>query len=144
MEQPPTGRPRHACFLAGSIVLLLTAVAHTIGQLQDPPPASEDEATMLRLMRSVSFEMLGTKRTFMQILDGFSWFFNAALVFMTVLGVALWWTRRSDRGLVRLVAGIYAFFLLGVTGLSAAQFPPPPTMFLGVAALLFLISAATA
>jgi hypothetical protein len=125
------------------VVLLLTAAAHTMAHLSGPAePQSAEQGEMLRLMQSVPIDTFGVKRTMMQIVDGFSWLFSASFVLLGVLGISLWWTRRGDGGLMRLVAGFYAVFLAGMTAMSYFLFPPPPTAFFAAAGLLFLIASA--
>lgn len=140
-----TRPPRRIPFLLGCIVLILTAAAHTAAHLKGPEtPASEDQAQMLRLMQSVQLDIFSVKRTMMQITSGFSWHFSASLALIGAMGIALWWCRRGDRGMMRLVAAFYAVFLIVMTAMSAALFPPPPTAFFAVAALLFATAAAAA
>lgn len=142
MNQPAAG-PKHLCFLAACITMLLTAAAHTAAHLAGPaPPKSADEAELLRLMQSVPLELLGVTRTMIQITSGFSWMFSGSFVLLGALGIAIWKSRRADRGLMRTVAASHAVFLITMAVMSAFLFPPPPTVFFALAGVLFAIDAA--
>jgi 8-oxo-dGTP pyrophosphatase MutT (NUDIX family) len=81
-------RQRIALHLA-AWACLLTAAAHTAGQLAGPrPPASEQEATLQRLMAEHRMPILGMERTLGDFVSGFGWVYVllnltlAALAFM--------------------------------------------------------------
>lgn len=135
---PERARGRRV-LIAGAAVLALTGLlhltSHFVGQ---PPPANDDQATLLRLMRTCTLEGGGATFTMWRVLSGFSLFFSAALVFLALLDVVVAGGRSACAPMVRRVAWINAAFLAVAVGVSAACFPPPPTVLLGVALALFV------
>jgi hypothetical protein len=66
-----------------SVLLLLFAVGHTVGFLQIDPRWGVD--AMIKEMRSIRFDVLGSNRTYWDFYVGFGLFVSVLLVFLAVL-----------------------------------------------------------
>jgi hypothetical protein len=66
-----------------SVLLLLFAVGHTVGFLQIDPKWGVD--AMIKEMRSIRFDVLGSNRTYWDFYVGFGLFVSVFLVFLAVL-----------------------------------------------------------
>jgi hypothetical protein len=70
-------------YRTASVLLLLFAALHTFGFRQVDPQRGVD--SLISLMRSIHFDILGTKRTYWDFFVGFGLFFSIFLVFTAVL-----------------------------------------------------------
>jgi hypothetical protein len=66
-----------------SVLLLLFAALHTFGFRQTDPQWGVD--SLISLMRSTHFNILGTSRTYWDFFVGFGFFFTIFLVFTAIL-----------------------------------------------------------
>jgi hypothetical protein len=66
-----------------SVLLLLFATLHTFGFRQVDPKWGAD--SLIRLMQSIHFDIMGTSRTYWDFFVGFGLFFSIFLVFAAVL-----------------------------------------------------------
>lgn len=141
MSGTPTGRPRARLFIAGCVVLALMGIAHLAGSLQQPPPRDETERQLLDLMTGYRMDLVGTPRSMMEILKGFSHFFEVAALGMALTGFMLAIGSVRDARVLRRVSIAYVITLgLGLV-ISLTHWFIIPTSFIGAAMVLFAVSA---
>ena len=122
-------------FRAACIVLLLTALAHTLAHVRpEQPPGSDAEGQLRTLMRTLEFDAPGGKITIERILVGFSWHFPLSLAGLGVLGIALGWSASRPLETRRTFALIAAVILVLASVNSQVHFFAVPTVMLGTAA----------
>lgn len=137
----PGSAPRFRLFAAGLVVIALFGAAHLAGHLAGPPtPATEDEATLLRLMSTVRRPPID--RTMMEIVDGFSLFLSAAPWLLAAIGLALRPLARANPVAMRRVIAVYALGVTAFLVISMVYWFLAPTAMLAGAAILLWLSAA--
>src|SRR3954452_2466383 len=97
------GRLPRVFYMAGCIVALLAAAAHTAASLRTPPPSPEPEQAMLDAMSTLKIEALhqmGVDRTMLEIADGFSWQWTWSVAACGLACLALRFWRKGDCGLL--------------------------------------------
>jgi hypothetical protein len=101
------GRLPRGLYMAGCVVGLLAAAAHTVASLQDQQPGSDQERLMLDAMVTVKIEALrqmGADRTMMEIADGFGWHWTWSVAACALACLATRFWRKGDAGLLRFSA----------------------------------------
>ncbi len=134
-------RPRAGFFIAGCMVLLLMAVAHFAGSLQQPPARDETERQLLDLMENYRMDLAGTPRSMMEVLKGFSHFFEVAALGMALTGLMVATGSVRDARVLRRVSIAYVVTLALGLAISVTHWFIVPTVFLGAAMVLFAVSA---
>ncbi len=141
-EQTGRRRPRAGLFIAGCVVLVLMAIAHFAASFQQPPPRDETERQLLDLMTTYRMDLEGTPRSMMEILKGFSHFFEVASFGMALTGLMLAIGSVRDARVLRRVSIAYVVTLGLGLAISLTHWFIIPTSFIGAAMVLFGISAA--
>lgn len=136
-----SGRPRARLFIAGCVVLALMGIAHLAGSLQQPPPRDETERQLLDLMTSYRMDLVGTQRSMMEILKGFSHSFEVAALGMALTGLMVVIGSVRDARVMRRVSIAYVVTLGFGLVISLTHWFIIPTSFIGAAMVLFAVSA---
>jgi hypothetical protein len=131
------GRLGRGLFLAGSVVLVLLGLVHSISLFTQVEPANETEKQLLGLMTSYKFSLMGSMRSMDNLLRGFSVCFMLGMLVMGALGLAL---RGERTGLLKRVAMVVTVWLVAMTVVSLYYFFPAPTAFQAVALVLFALA----
>jgi hypothetical protein len=101
------------CYRTASILLLLFAALHTFGFRQVDPQWGAD--SLISLMRSIHFDILGTNRTYWDFFVGFGLFFSIFLVFTAVLAWQLGGLPRQTLAVMRGTAWALVICFAAVT-----------------------------
>jgi len=96
-----------------SVLLLLFAALHTFGFRQVDPQWGVE--SLISLMRSIHFDILGTSRTYWDFFVGFGLFFSIFLVFTAVLAWQLGGLPRQTLAVMRGTAWALVICFAGVT-----------------------------
>jgi len=134
-------RRQMLAFRVGSVLWILTGLAHTIGYFMGrPEPASEEEATLFALFDGLRIRMAGIERTIGQVYDGFSLTFAILVFLLGFLGLI--WLRSPGvpAGILRRVAGMNAVAALAVLAIGLPRFPPPPLVFFAAIFVAFVVA----
>jgi hypothetical protein len=99
-----------------SVLLLLFAALHTFGFRQVDPQWGVE--SLVGLMRSIHFDIMGTNRTYWDFFVGFGLFFTVFLVFTAVLTWQLAGLSRQDMAVVRGIAWTLVICFAAVTVLT--------------------------
>lgn len=123
--------------MASCIVIILMGVAHLAATnlAPQPEPKSDDEQKMHELMKTVQVDLLGTKRTTVQVMQGFGLFFTLASAAMGIAGIAI-----AKQAASRRVAVVYVAALAAMLISSLIYWFIIPTSFLALALVLCAIS----
>jgi hypothetical protein len=122
----------------------LTAAVHLVGYVTAPPQAAnETEQVLLDMARSYQFLLpAGTRRSLMELFDGFSLSF--ALFLATIAGLGFLIARRADDTvLTTAVTRTLAAFSLVLMVISIWYWFLIPTLFIGIMAFGFVLAAVT-
>lgn len=131
--------PGSRFLLAACVVMLLTAIAHTIAQLApQPEPEPEDLKTLMRL--ATQYRLPDLNRTMMELFDGFGWWFSLSTAIGAMAAITVRRLRPSDAGLLR-VAIVWLLALEGIgLAISLRYWFIVPTSFIGAATALLLVA----
>lgn len=128
-------------FIIGCVLLVLTGLAHALGQLAGPAPAGNDtEKTLVELMTTYEFNMLGRHLTLMTVMVGFGWMFSVAFLMQGVGGLVLMRGSWNDVALVRRLAALNLIFLVLALLVAVIFFPQPPIAFIVAAIPCFALA----
>ena len=131
-------RLQRVLFRIGAWGCLVTACLHLIGQLSGgPPPANETEATLFRLMKTYSFDLMGVKLTMSRLVDGFSLSYSLFMVLMGLSALAVLAGLPEGVRVVRRIALLNAFACFALLAIGVGRFPPPPNVCAAVIGLVF-------
>ena len=100
-------------YRTASVLLLLFAALHTFGFRQVDPQWGVD--SLISLMRSIHFDILGTNRTYWDFFVGFGLFFSIFLVFTAVLAWQLGGLPRQTLSVMRGTAWALVICFAAVT-----------------------------
>lgn len=127
-------------FQVATWTLFATALAHLAGHLAGPqPPVNDTERTLVNLMTTYRYEIMGWQRTLDDFMKGFSLTYTVFMATMTGLGlVAL---RKMDAAGLRAFALVAAASTLVMLLLCIRYFVLPPTIFTATALLGYALSA---
>ncbi len=133
-------RPGCRLFAVGSILMLLTAAAHTAGQFA-PMPDDAALKSVMAVMQGYRLDMgMGMKPSIDDISNSLAFTMSILLVFLSVQNlVTLYWAGDS----ARLVRGLTAINLLCAVTLTALYWHyriPPPLICFGLISIVFTLS----
>jgi len=117
----------------GALILVLTGLAHAMGELSGPPEARNDtEHQLLDLMAHYEFDIAGRTLTTGRIVSGYSWFMAATLV---LIGVGTFFLMRgaSTSEAKRTVAGFLVAFSATIFAIAAIFWFIIPIAMIGLA-----------
>jgi hypothetical protein len=103
-------------YRTASVLLLLFAGLHTFGFRQVDPQWGVD--SLIRSMRSIHFDIMGTNRTYWDFFVGFGLFFSIFLVFAAVLAWQLGGLTRQTLASMRVTAWALVICFTAVTIVS--------------------------
>jgi|SRR5579863_8604320 len=124
-------------FIAGSVVLILLGLVHSLSLIEPMVPANDTERQLLNLMSNYKFDLVGSMRTMDGLLRGFSISFMLGTIGFGVLDLLVSGERS---GLVKRIALVNAIWLAALTAISLRYFFIVPTSFLVAALLLFVVA----
>jgi hypothetical protein len=124
-------------FTAGSVILIVLGLAHSISLFEKTVPANETERQLIDLMTNYRFNLLGSMRSMDTMLRGFSVSFMLTPLALGALNFAL---LRERSGLLKRVAMIDTLWLAAMTAVSLHYFFAAPTAFLVVALAVFTLA----
>ena len=124
-------------FMAGGVFLLIIGAVHSLSLFQ--PIAAPDSAAqqLVDLAASYKFNLMGTFRSLLELMRGFSINFVLSAFGIGLLDLAV---ARERIGLMKRVALINVLWLGVSLAVSLRYFFIVPTTFLSIALLLFLIA----
>jgi hypothetical protein len=124
-------------FKTGAVLVVLLGLVHSISLFQKMAPANDTERQLLDLMTNYKFDLMGSQRSMMDLLRGFSTSFMVSALGFGVLDVLLC---RERAGLLKRLALINAIWLAAMTAISLHYFFAAPTTFLVAALLVFALA----
>ena len=136
----PKERRGRRLFTAGAIVLIILGLVHSLSLIQTPVPSNDTERQLLALMSSYKFNLMGTQRSMLNLMDGFSIAFMLAALGLGTVDFTL---RREPTRLLKRVAFVNTLWLAAMTAVSLRYFFAAPTSFLAAALLIFLLATLT-
>jgi hypothetical protein len=129
-------------FRIGCWSAILTAFVHLAGHIIGPPPPGTDEARMIAdVAHSAQFELPGgSRRTIVELLDGFSLAFAALLATLGAAGVIVHKRAGDDAMLLQSVARVFAVCLAGLLVISMLKWFIVPTVLIAFVAVAFALA----
>jgi hypothetical protein len=124
-------------FKTGAVWMVLLGLVHSVSLFEKPAAANDTERQLLDLMTHYKFNLMGSSRTMMDLLQGFSVSFMLAALGLGALDLLL---ARERAGLLKRVALINAIWLVAMTAVSLYYFFALPTAFLVVALVIFSLA----
>ncbi len=125
-------------FRLGSWMLIVTALLHlTAVFAETPPPESEAEAELLRLLTSHSKDYWGFERTTMEFLRGFSLSYAVLIFFAGLTNLVLMRVHRGRIKGLRVHALLNALLCAALFAVSWMYFFTAPLVCFALAMLLF-------
>lgn len=136
-------RPGCRLFAAGSILMLLTAAAHTAGHFSPIPENDAPLKSVIEAMTGYTLDLgMGMRPSLMAVQLSLSLTMTIFLVFLAVQNLAtLYWAGDS----ARLVRGLTVINLLCALALTALYWHyriPPPLISFALISIVFLLSLA--
>ena len=124
-------------FKTGGWVLISLALVHSLSFFQKLVPTNDTERQLLDLMENYKLNLMGSLRSFSDLMTGFSIAFAAAALGLGVLTLVI---SRERTALLKRVALTIAIWLAAMTAVSLHYFFAAPTSFLMVALLIFALA----
>jgi hypothetical protein len=124
-------------FKAGGAMLVLMGLVHSLSLFQKMVPANDTERQLLDLMTNYRFNLMGSMRSMMEFMRGFSIAFSLASLVTGTIDLLL---SRERSGLLKRVAMVNAIWLAALTAVSLHNFSAMPTAFIATAFLLFALA----
>ena len=121
-------------FQSGGALLLLLAAVHAFSLFEPLQPANQTETQLVGLMTNYKFNLMGSMRSMMDLLRGFSMAFSLQALVVGLLVLAL---SKERSGLLNRASFIAALWLAGLLTVSLTHFFILPTSLLVVTFLLF-------
>jgi hypothetical protein len=133
-------------FRLGCIAAVLTAVVHLAGHVAGPAaPANDVERDIARLATTYGYEFPGgTRRTLMDLVDGFSLTFSVLLSAVGGVGFIVQKRGRADAVLMTSVARVLAGACVVLLVVSLTHFFIVPTIFIALVAVCFAMASVRA
>ena len=138
-DPPEVGLKPAIFYRVASVLLLLFAALHTFGFRQVDPQWGLE--SLIGLMRSIHFDIMGTSRTYWDFFVGFGFFFSIFLVFTAVLAWQLGGLSRQSLAVMRGTAWTLVICFAAVTILAFRYAFVVPIVF-SILILLCLAAAA--
>jgi hypothetical protein len=136
----PAERRGRRLFTAGTILLMVMGLVHSVSLIKAPVPSNETERQLLDLMSNYKFDLMGSRRSLQNLMTGFSISFMFAALGFAAMNLAL---RRERTQLLKRVAFVNTLWIAIMTAVSLRYFFAAPTSFLAAALLIFLLAAIT-
>jgi hypothetical protein len=131
-------RLQRVLFRIGAWACLVTAGLHLIGHFSGgPAPANETEATMQRLMKTYTFDLMGVQLTMSKLVEGYSLTYSLFLVLLGLSALAVIAGLPESVRVVRRVALLNALAAFALLGIGLLHFPPPPNVCAAIIGLAF-------
>ena len=127
-------QPGRRAFSIGSIVLVLTAIAHTLGNLP-APPSTPQEATLLETMKGFILDMGLMKPSMLDVFRALNMTMSVTVLFWGVQNLVL--AKLGNAALMRPLALCSFLANLALVALYWIYPVPPALISFGLAALLF-------
>ena len=124
-----------------SVLVLLFAIAHTLGFRQSDPKWGVD--TLIGSMRSIHFNVQGFSRTYWDLFVGAGLFVSVFLLFAAVLAWQLGGLPAETLAVMRGTAWAFALCFLAVTILSLRYFFTAPIVFLTLITICLIAAASS-
>jgi hypothetical protein len=125
-------------FRAGSYVLIVLALVHSISLFSEPMATNPTETAMFKLMKTYTSDVMGSPRTMWQFFYGFNVSFTVLM--LAVGGLNLIVSRVVDWHVLRSLAFFNVCWLTAMTLTSIVYFFIAPTAFFVAADVLFLLA----
>jgi hypothetical protein len=124
-------------FTTGGVVLVLIGLVHAVSLIEPMVAANETEGRLLELMNNYKFDLMGTSRSMMELLRGFSVSFMVAALGLGALDLGL---RRERSALLKKVAQFNVVWLAVMIAVSLRYFFVMPTACLSLALVVFVLA----
>lgn len=125
--------------VVAAILMLLAGVAHLWQHFAPaPPPMDETEEELWRLVREYERNLMGSPRTLMDLMSGFSLCFSLLLLFGGTTNLVLLRLRPRDRGLGRALVLLSTTMIAICLAISIVYFFLAPTFLLSLTLLPLL------
>jgi hypothetical protein len=121
-------------FQIGGAFLLLLAAVHAVSLFVPLAPANETETQLVNLMTNYKFNLMGSMRSMMDLLRGFSMAFSLQALIVGAITLAF---SNERPALLKRMALLVTLWLIALLAISLTHFFPFPSAFLSVAFLLF-------
>jgi len=134
----PAERRGRRLFTAGTILLIVIGLVHSVSLIKAPVLSNETERQLLDLMSNYKFDLMGSPRSMQNLMTGFSISFMVAALGFAAMDLSLHQERTE---LLKRVAFVNTLWLAIMTAVSLRYFFAAPTSFLAAALLLLLLAA---
>src|SRR6516164_7910850 len=124
-------------FTAGTMLLLLIGLVHSLSLIGTPTPANDTEKQLLSLMRDYHFNLMGSSRSMNDLMRGFSMAFMFAALGFGIFDLVL---RNERTELLKRIALVNILWLGAMMILSLRYFFAVPTSFLATTLILFALA----
>lgn len=118
-------------------MLILLGLVHSLSLFQKPAAANDTEKQLLDLMTNYRFNLMGSMRSMMDLLQGFSTLFTVTALGLGVLDLLL---VRERSALLKRVAMVNTLWLAVMTAVSLHYFFAAPSSFVVGALLIFALA----
>lgn len=124
-------------FRIGGVWLVLLGLVHSLSLVKPLTPANDTERQLLDLMVSYKFNLMGSMRSMMDLLNGFSVAFMLTALGFGAFDLAV---AREHAGLLKRLALINALWLALMLANGLHYFFAAPNSFLAVGLIVFTIA----
>jgi|SRR5271167_4656787 len=124
-------------FKTGAVALLILGLVHSISLFEKHIPTNNTEKQLMDLMANYKLNLMGSRRSMSDLLQGFSVAFMLAPFAFGALDLML---SRERAGLLKRVAWLNVIWLAALTAVSLHYFFAAPTSFLVAALLIFVLA----
>lgn len=121
-------------FRIGGVWLIVLGLVHSLSLIKPMTPANDTERQLLDLMVSYKFNLMGSMRSMMDLLNGFSVAFMLATLAFGAFDLAV---ARERAGLLKRLALINAVWLALMLANGLHYFFAAPNSFLAVGLIIF-------
>ncbi|MHC5024086.1 MAG: LIC_13387 family protein [Planctomycetota bacterium] len=125
--------------VVAAILMLVAGAAHLWAHFAPPPPpVDETEEEMWRLVTEYERNLMGSPRTLMDLMKGFSLCFSLLLLFGGATNLVLMGLRPRDQGLGRALVLLSTIMISATLAISMFYFFLAPTFLLALTLLPLL------
>jgi hypothetical protein len=128
-------------FGAGSCVLVLLGLVHSMAVFQTPVAANDTERQLLALMNDYRRDMMGSMRSTADILRGFNIALSVFSIGIGALNFALGRLLAGNPRVLLVAAGINVVWLAAMLANSVANWFAAPTAFLLLSLMCYAVAA---